>query len=556
MRAYLKQKNQTKSPTPAFTPTPEPTESKDGFFKSVVKGIAKPFAKAATSGLRAIQAIPDAASAVSKAVQGKDFSADLTRGESTLATPMNVPGLGSVKTFEGSSSKEILGDAFQYGANVIPVARGAGMFASGAVGAGGQALSEGGSYTDAAKSAAFGGLLNRYAPTLLKGAYKQLPQSIKNPISGAVNAVATKLNSAASKATAPVTNQVSKLVAPKIKQTLVEDYGKMLNLGQVARNFETKTGKNAASFLVDEGIPLNVAKREGRYVLDAEEGLQVARQTASQANNLFSNLLEGQYKYFKVDDIENAALKNLTLTGLDRKAGERYVREQLYALVQQNADDAYRETGQLLHAAKWNRVKQGAYSPVNWADPTSTIKNDANRAIGKAVKDAIETIDDVKIKEINNYLGNWSDAIYKLADRNGKDVRMSRLGRYFNRLGGATIGTSAGGVLGGIGGAMIADTLTDTLTNPGISSQAKQKILQRLGATPEGKQVIQMIRQKLGAQFDQLIFTKALPKAKTVNYTPNVLESNQNAYGVPSKGKADTIIAGSPTSLGQVSSKR
>jgi hypothetical protein len=143
-----------------------------------------------------------------------------------------------------------------------------------------------------------------------------------------------------------------------------------------------------------------------------------------------------------------------------------------------------RRYGKLVNDIELNQIKQGLWSmSYNQNRPNM---NQTAREVGHVIKDIIEKNNpDVKVRELNSYIGRLADTAYTIEKMNGKIVPA---GGVFSKRIIQTIGAISGSsfpVLGNIAGFQVAGKVFEYMRNPERLTMKRLNEFKRIGVIPE-----------------------------------------------------------------------
>lgn len=227
-------------------------------------------------------------------------------------------------------------------------------------------------------------------------------------------------------------------------------------------------GKDPAQVLADRGIVPEI--REGKMRTEtAQAKINAEAQPLNEHLNLALDEVQPSIPKTKIADVRARALNQIDdLPGYTEsaKATMKTQANKEFDLVQE-------KLGPEITLKQLNDVKK-----TNWLDTrfdsTNPYKGDASYQIGRAAKLTIEDSvpkDAFSVHDLNDYIGDLYDAKKFLGSLEGNAVKGGRLGRYFGRVVGATIGHSipipGGSIVGALGGDVVAEILqSTTFSNP------------------------------------------------------------------------------------------
>lgn len=514
------------SPITQSGPAQNP-QQQDGFFKSLVKDPIKTLlVKPAT---RAGQVVADVGAPLLSKIPGSASTDEIRRRIYQDNTNVDIPVLGhySVEPQKMGQEgvKQIAGDALKSAAY---------LYTPGAVTAGGSTLVKG-ALTGAKGGAIGGGMFA--ASGAIQDDKATVESVIKDTAGGAaVGGVGGAAIGAASAVTVEKLSDVA-------RKSAENEWKKILNLTNKQTNAETKSGKDVVKKLIDSRL-LPDGIDDGRAVLD--KTIEQAREQALVGDKLLSTILDYEPSQPLAADVYAKALTKLKSSGVAREQAEQFLQNQMSAFIKQSGKVPTPEGNLPLGA--WNDIKGQAWTNVvDFADPARSVKNDANNAIARAIKEIIEdNVDNVDVRALNAEIGDWWHVFEVLMDRNGKKVLGRGITRLANRIIGGTAGAVSGGPTGSIAGSYAADKLSAWLGDSTTPLQVKMALLTKLQGNPETAAIVTQALQALKGKEASMLATPMLQAGSGPidAMTPNIPPSSQ---GRPAGMSNKTIMAGPPS---------
>lgn len=497
---------------------------KDGFLKSVYKGIAEPVANLiARPGQLVQHAFGD-----TQPIEGKFLGLDITdpysrgvsevykdigRGFETVA--LGVGGGGAVKTLE-TGTKGLIIEGIKQGTVVGAK--------SGALIGAGQSLEQGN--TDVGKitydslfggvtGALFGGVTGAILPTAVTG--KQTAVEMKTGLTTEQGIISK------------IADRNRKVLNPTQRMSAVED-----------RFF-----KDTPNFIAKEYPDMPITITKGK--LDLTDGIEGLSNKYNAEELAFDSLLKDSGKYVNLNQVETDAKNQVmkTFSGTQREKALQQVEEEMSAFARQAEQDKYLVQGQggqfLVPATEGNIFKRSLWQRTKgFGSPESEIYNQSNFVLGSAFKNNLESvIEDAPVKAMNKRLGDFISAIKYLEKRNGSTPGTGgKISTLFYRTMGSIAGATTGGIPGSVAGAITADRLATFLANPEITTSIYNKLLNRL--KKEGK--MDILRQA------QIILNKRAEQATKVLKLPSSGGTSFNPSNIP-------IILPAPTTYEAMAGK-
>lgn len=485
----------------AATPPPDTgqrlSENQDGFFKSLVKDpiktlIVKPGTRIAQAGVGAYAAATHNDELFNRTLQ--DTSVDIP-----LLGHYNVEGQKS----GAAGVRQIAGDALKSAAY---------LYTPGAVSGAGSTVAKGA--LTGAKAGALGGGAFGAANALQKDDATLGGLAKDTALGAGLGAVG---GAAVGAATAVTTEKLANVARSGVEK----EWRDVLNLTNATTNKEAKSGKDIVAKLVQNHmLPDGVS--DGRLIVD--KTIDQARQHALVGDKLLSATLELEPAQPTANEIYTKALGQLKSTGVPKEQAQQYLQSQLSAFIEQGGSKPT-ANGEL-PLSVWNDIKGKAWTNVvDFADPAKTVKNDANNALARAIKETIEkNVENVDVKALNSEIGDWWHVLEVLMDRNGKKVTGRGLTKLVNRGIGAIAGGASGSPAGAIAGSYAADKLSGIITDSTIPIAAKTAFLKRLEGDPETAVVLRQAFEALQKRQGEMVEQLSLPAQSTIFAGPKAEE--------------------------------
>lgn len=260
----------------------------------------------------------------------------------------------------------------------------------------------------------------------------------------------------------------------------IETYNKLLNITPTERaNLTKKYGSTDAisKTLIEESIPLKIDET-GRY--ETIEQAKELRERMSEPAKILNEILSENP--LKRNDIE--ALRERMKEEIASKRKSALEVEDSMKEIDDIFDAEMRRYGKLVNDTELNQIKQGLWSmSYNQNRPNM---NQTAREIGHIIKDIIEKNNpDVKVKELNSYIGRLADTAQTIEKMNGKIVPA---GGVFSKRIMQTIGAISGSsfpVLGNIAGFQVAGKVFEYMRNPERLTMKRLNEFKKIGVIPE-----------------------------------------------------------------------
>lgn len=352
----------------------------------------------------------------------------------------------------GGAAEQVAGNAAQVGSYFVPGGEGIlptvlGGAAMGTLQGAGNAMAQQKSLTDVATQGAEGGVLGGGTAGVLSG-----------------------LGGLASKAGEALTGEGTQ----KALQALKDAYGSALNLNASERGFESRSGKDLAQVLMDNGV--NLGRNEANNTLDASEAIPKLQDALTplneEANKLISNpvLNQNSANFIPLSTVKQSVLEQIAGSNIDSLEKESSVAqvEKLFSATQ-------KEYGDVVSPQVGEKIKQGLQSTVFKKALTSSdalqgnVKYLASNQMRKAVEAAVAgSPEGEKYAQINAQRSDLVDAVKRLTKLDGvRLVKGGRLGGMAGNIVGSIAGASSGlGPLGTLAGDFFGGKAADFLNNP------------------------------------------------------------------------------------------
>lgn len=232
-----------------------------------------------------------------------------------------------------------------------------------------------------------------------------------------------------------------------VLDTAAKGYQTVLNPGKNILNSQIDVS-NAMKTLAKEGV---VIKSDVNHKLDNSLAIQQLQEANRPHFDLLKKIVSSDpHKQFDLEEIRNDAKKQM----------EPYYKNaedlrMAMGQVDSGIDAEIARHGQFVSPLQSMAIKQGMYERA--FDPLHPTSNEGSRAIGSALKNAIEQAFPTSgVAEINSKIGDNLEAIRLLEKTNGGIVQRGKIGKYAAQLTGAMaldkipiIGPLIGGTIGG-----------------------------------------------------------------------------------------------------------
>jgi len=280
---------------------------------------------------------------------------------------------------------------------------------------------------------------------------------------------------------------ISDIKSGKIKQNYVKSIESDWNrIGQdyvksekVLEKSATK-GKNPTSFLAERNIVPQDLIEGGKFNTD-----KVASNLINEKVPVIEDVLDKSLDVvqqgqppLKVSDLEKKATSSIfgNLTPRNKEIMIENIKEEFAAI--------RRKYGETITLPQINSEKKIYWGDTGF-DLTRPLKKDVNAQIGRTFKTAIEdNVKDVNIKELNNVVGNYYNAVDFLRTIDNKVPKVTlkqKAGRAITKGITTTIGSALGNWGGGVGGYLMGNSVSQALE--GMSNPLRGYFLRNLKVT-------------------------------------------------------------------------
>ena len=301
---------------------------------------------------------------------------------------------------------------------------------------------------------------------------------------------------------------------------ITNKYREILNLPQRSSQAEVRFGKDTANFLATE-LPDAQFRLGKNNRLDTSEVIATLEPKYKAEEQAFEAILEGESRVANFDEFERIAITKARqqFKGTDQQKAITKVKAEIEAYKEQYYKAGWEDANgsQLVSLDKFNEIKRDLWSKTNFNKETDALFRDTNYLLGNTAKDIIEnSVDDVRIEDLNKRLGDYAQAMKILYQRNGGVVKGGRLGQYFARTIGGTIGSVTGGIPGGLVGAITGDEIAKLMMNPQITIGAIQRLLRKV---PQ-KERQTILKEAARIINEREIFIKSILKLPPKSFIP------------------------------------
>lgn len=460
--------------------TPEAPEQ-PGFIKSVAQDVTRPFLRTGLTGYGVARGGFNIAQAAIKNIMGRDIGGDIEEAGRALSTePRDFGFFGDISPI--TTPKQAVGAGLQIGSTFI----GGGSVRGATTTAFRETLKRG-ALVGAKEGAIAGGLYGagrglEQDKTAGQIATQSLTEAVFGLPFGALSGAASSLlGFGARRIGEKISPQLKARRIAELEKGVAQEYSKALNLNKTQRKLQERSERDVASFLAREGVVLDV---EGGK-LKPGKAIEILQDKADAENTLFRRILQDDGGYVDLNVIRRNVLSLVDEVGVARDQAIARINKEFDAYIRQNSRQLVKGASGSLLVPKaiandlkinnWSKSRFTSLSPQS----EKTVAG-AHRLIGNAFKRAIEdSTSDINIRQFNQRLGDLSETIFLLGQREGMPVIGGRLGKYFSRTIGAIVGAQ-GGPITSIAGAIGGDKLADILQNPTTKTWYARALLDKL----------------------------------------------------------------------------
>lgn len=224
-----------------------------------------------------------------------------------------------------------------------------------------------------------------------------------------------------------------------------------------------KHGKGTGETMFDYGIDHNQTGNDAAY--------QIRNEIADKAENNLTEILKGQNNYTPVNQWLSESFGNIKSGTGNYGAIKKYIENHIQDVIEN--DPKYKsilikDAQGRLSLPDWalNELKQqnwvnSRFNPLG--DPSSTIKAEANQAMGRAGRKIIENnTKGINVGDYNKELGRLYNAADILEKKGDKPIFSEKSSHFISKILGGMVGSHQG-VIGALVGAQTADILASQL---------------------------------------------------------------------------------------------
>lgn len=360
---------------------------------------------------------------------------------------------------------------------------------------------------------------------------------------------------------------VNKQVVPPSQQKAIKDAAETIDTILGAQPKEAKiaqrktlagqTAKTPGQIAADHGVFGLDTDANGR--LDTTKAREDIQTKLNSWDDLLDNSLDSEYQrnsLAKERDAVIADIKSGKVSGIksasDRKAAVSDI-EQFFA-------DEIDAAGELVTDKKLNEIKRGLNSAYKGGEPR--LGYEAQRAARSRIQRTIETnVDDVKVRQINQMMGELFDLDRSLKNKQGMAVQGGKLTKKLNGIIGGMAG-SYFGPFGTLAGAQAAEAATDFAVDPYRRAMAQKRNLDLSGFVQPGQKLRDETSQAMQSRVRSNLTGQGKPKmlpAPSAIYAPaqssngpqmmsqrDAVDSLRSTGTLPSEEEIRAAMSGSP----------
>lgn len=255
----------------------------------------------------------------------------------------------------------------------------------------------------------------------------------------------------------------------------------------------TKPLRNAHNFVTAErGFSPSRVLAERKMIIDVQDGKFVTKELTDQLDDeiaeksTFLDKAIAQYpRTVSIDDIRKRLDKDVAKNPeLRSQARVGEVKKRAHAVLDEFVGQERKERFTLSEIQTFKKGMWGASKKFKDSD---VGRADAHSELGSVFRRVIEDyVPDVEVRNLNRQIGELEETFTLLEKHvNGTAVKGGRLGRYFGRLIGATLGTQGPPILGPILGALGVDYLVQAMQKNAVIGPLKRAALKYGEAAPD-----------------------------------------------------------------------
>lgn len=307
----------------------------------------------------------------------------------------------------------------------------------------------------------------------------------------------------------------------KAVQGVKDAYSKALNLNAAERGFESRSGKDMAQVLMDNGVSLG---RNANGTLDAADAIEKLRTVLTPLNEkadaiVGNAVVNKQVSHFvPLDDVGTSLISTIKSSPMDSLEKEASVKQaqKLVAAIK-------REYGDIVSPQVAEKIKQTLQGTAFKKALTTTDSLQSNvgylasRIMKENTEKAIGGTAGKEYAAINAQRSDLVDAIKRLVKLDStRLVKGGKLGNMAGGITGAIVGSSSGGLLGGIAGDYFGTKAAEFLNNPATQIALQKAKLQAAGKIPG------------------LLGKSSIPVGKALSKTGQTVSNNARTAGLMS----------------------
>jgi hypothetical protein len=280
-----------------------------------------------------------------------------------------------------------------------------------------------------------------------------------------------------------------------------------------------QTAKTPGQIAADHGVFGLDTDANGR--LDTTKARQDIQTKVDSWEETLTNALDKEYKRNSLTSEMDAVISDIKagkVSGIksasDRKAAVADIQQFFADEIEAAGDD-------LVSDYALNQVKRGLNSAYKGGEPR--LGYEAQRAARSRLQKTIETnVDDVKVRQINQMMGELFDLDRSLKNKQGMAVQGGRLTKKLNGIFGGMAG-SYFGPFGTLVGAQAAETATDFAVDPYRRAMAAKRNLDLSGFSQPGQKLRDETSQAMQSRVRSNLTGQGKPKmlpAPSAIYAP------------------------------------
>lgn len=319
-----------------------------------------------------------------------------------------------------------------------------------------------------------------------------------------------------------------------------------------------QTAKTPGQIAADHGVFGLDTDANGR--LDTTKARQDIQTKVDSWEDTLTNALDKEYNRNSltgemesvISDIKAGKVSGIK-SASDRKAAITDIQQFFADEIEAAGDD-------LVSDYALNQVKRGLNSAYKGGEPR--LGYEAQRAARSRLQTTIENnVDDVKVRQINQMMGELFDLDRSLKNKQGMAVQGGKLTKKLNGIIGGMAG-SYFGPFGTLAGAQAAEAATDFAVDPYRRAMAQKRNLDLSGFVQPGQKLRDETAQAMQARVQSNLTGEGKPKmlpAPSAIYAPaqtstgpkmmsqrDAVDSLRSTGSLPSEGEIRAAMSGSP----------